>query len=556
MREPIGWLWRCSRRRDTVTASRSTLFGLLAIAVGIGVRVALFAGRRSLWLDEAMLALNVVTRPLRSLLRPLDYEQAAPPLFLWAEHAMARLFGVSEVALRAVPLLAGVGALMLIWRLGIRLFDPATGAVAAALASVSPFLVYYSNEVKPYETDAFFAAAVMYAGLEAGSEAGWPRRLIALAVLGTIAVAASVPAAFVLPGVWAGLALAPTRGRRSANWGWLILAGLGPATVFGVIYLFVYRREASSRFLLEYWSSRFPTLGSPDWLAIMWRATGDTIREFCLGAELPAVVTLLMLGLAVAGLIPLTRRRGAWTTVVLVGPVLITIVASTLHRYPLEPRLLLFLAPVLCLLLAGGMRAVAEAVGAGRTARVQAGLACTLLAWPAYGALRGLVYPYRPEDSRPVIKAVVGVVEPGQAIYISSHSLPAWLFYTTDWHAPDVSRIRRLESPWAHVGPAAYRGWVELAGEWSGSSAGGTTTAGPVPGWADAEAARIRHAASCTWLVYTSYREAELVALRAALDRLGAAPKQMFTRESPGPPWPRVVAIEYCFLARNGETAN
>ncbi|HEY8106503.1 MAG TPA: glycosyltransferase family 39 protein [Gemmatimonadales bacterium] len=503
-----------------------------------------------------MLALNVVTRPLRSLLRPLDYQQAAPPLFLWAEHAMARLFGVSEVALRVVPLLAGVGVLILVWRLGIRLFDPATGAVAAALASVSPFLVYYSNEVKPYETDAFFAAAVLYAGLEAGSDTGGPRRLIALAVLGTIAVAASIPAAFVLAGVWTGLAVAPTFGRRPEDRRWLILAGLGPATVFGLIYLFLYRREASSKFLLDYWSSRFPTLGRPDWLGIVWRAGGETIGDFCFGTALPAAVTLLMLGLLVAGLIPLTRRRGAWVTVALVGPVLITMIASTLHRYPLEPRLLLFLAPVLCLLLAGGMRAAAEVVGAGRTARVQAGLACTLLSWPAYGALRGLVYPFRPEDSRPVINAVIGLVEPGQAIYISSQSLPAWLFYTTDWHAPDVSRIRRMETPWAHVDPAAYRGWVELAGEWSGSSAGGPTRADPVPGWADAEAARIRGAASCTWLVYTSYREAELVALRAALDQLGAVPKAMLTREPlPWPPWPRVVTIEYCFPATNRDAA-
>jgi len=166
-------------------------------------------------------------------------------------------------------------------------------------------LVYYSNEVKPYETDAFFAAAVLYAGLEAASDSGFPRRLIALAVLGTIAVAASVPAAFVLPGVWAGLALAPTLGRRPEDRRWLILAGLMPATVFGMIYLFLYRREASSRFLLEYWSSRFPTPGRAGWLAIVWRAGGDTIREFCFGAELPGTVILLVLGLVVAGLIAL-----------------------------------------------------------------------------------------------------------------------------------------------------------------------------------------------------------------------------------------------------------
>jgi len=37
---------------------------------------------RSLWLDEAMLANNILNRNLLELLQPLDNFQSAPPLFL------------------------------------------------------------------------------------------------------------------------------------------------------------------------------------------------------------------------------------------------------------------------------------------------------------------------------------------------------------------------------------------------------------------------------------------------------------------------------------------
>jgi hypothetical protein len=78
-----------------------------------------FFAARSLWLDESMLALNIASRPLGELLRPLDYNQVAPPLFLWLSRLSIRLAGTNEMALRAyrlalkadpasVPALAGV----------------------------------------------------------------------------------------------------------------------------------------------------------------------------------------------------------------------------------------------------------------------------------------------------------------------------------------------------------------------------------------------------------------------------------------------------------------
>ncbi len=48
------------------------------IYFGILVRVVQYLSNRSLWNDEAALALNIVNRSYLELLQPLDYDQGAP----------------------------------------------------------------------------------------------------------------------------------------------------------------------------------------------------------------------------------------------------------------------------------------------------------------------------------------------------------------------------------------------------------------------------------------------------------------------------------------------
>ena len=94
----------------------------LAIVLGAAPRVATWLAAPSFWLDEAMLALNVVSRPLRHLLQPLEYGQTGAPLFLMLSRLAAAAAGATELALRALPLVTGLLLLWLVWRLG-----PASG---------------------------------------------------------------------------------------------------------------------------------------------------------------------------------------------------------------------------------------------------------------------------------------------------------------------------------------------------------------------------------------------------------------------------------------------
>src|SRR6266702_8275167 len=64
---------------------RSRELIIFLVCLGTLLRVSQYFANRSLWHDEALLALNLVDRPLSHAARPLDFGQAAPVGFLLAE---------------------------------------------------------------------------------------------------------------------------------------------------------------------------------------------------------------------------------------------------------------------------------------------------------------------------------------------------------------------------------------------------------------------------------------------------------------------------------------
>ena len=112
---------------------------LIVILVGAALRLAAYLTARSLWLDEAMLANNIVGRTFVALFAPLGENQSAPWLFLFGERATAMVLGPNELALRLLPLIAGILLPWVAWLTATKLADRATGVIAASIAALSPY---------------------------------------------------------------------------------------------------------------------------------------------------------------------------------------------------------------------------------------------------------------------------------------------------------------------------------------------------------------------------------------------------------------------------------
>ena len=428
-----------------------------ALAAGVLLRVAHYLSGRSLWLDEARLALNIATRDYAGLLRPLDYDQAAPPLFLWAEKLATQVFGINELALRAVPLAAGIAAIFLFVPVARRLLPGWPGVLAIASACLAPTLVFYSAELKPYIVDVAFCLLLVRATLAWHDDpAGWLGRH--LPVLGILSVWASLPAAFVLPAVAGAMVLSERQDLwRAFDRMRVTLAGW--ALSVAVAYFVLYRSAAENAYLRKFWSNCFLALWEHHRVTrvtaaaqdILWGLTVGSYRPPIEASPLPPLldslmgkaVTALAIVMAV-GFVASLRRWRLWESMLVFGPCIVLVCASAVAQYPLSLRLVLFIGPPLYLALVTGTARILA--GLPEWARQRAGAVCAG-GWLTAQLVTSAAYVVRGsrlEDVRALAQAFVRLHRPAESIYVSAGALPAWAFYTTDWSRPNEGRLARF----------------------------------------------------------------------------------------------------------------
>jgi uncharacterized membrane protein len=160
---------------------------LTAMAVvlisGIAVYFRLYdLGGRNLWTDEAWVALAAMKPTAQEALAA---SQSTPPFYLLSLWGAVQLWGHSELLLRGLSFLFGVGIVVLIWRLGHYLMKVPAALLALTAVAFSPIMVYYSKELKQYSGDAFFAVLVVWLAERlrtAQGQRGW----LALALAGVV----------------------------------------------------------------------------------------------------------------------------------------------------------------------------------------------------------------------------------------------------------------------------------------------------------------------------------------------------------------------------------
>jgi 4-amino-4-deoxy-L-arabinose transferase-like glycosyltransferase len=86
--------------------------------------------------------------------------KVAPLLFWWGELTASWRLGTSELALRLPPLLAGLGGLLLVWRLARLTLSPLARCLAVGFLAVAACHVAMSTLIKPYAGDLLLSAAL------------------------------------------------------------------------------------------------------------------------------------------------------------------------------------------------------------------------------------------------------------------------------------------------------------------------------------------------------------------------------------------------------------
>ncbi len=394
----------------------------LVVAGGAAARLWQYAENPSLVHDEASLAINIARTSFAGMLGPLPLNTSstvAPILFMWIEKLAIMALGNKDYVLRLFPLMAGLAALVLLYRVAKHELG-AAGLFALVALGVSASDRYYSTLAKQYGTDATLALLLVYLAAPLLDGKLTTRRVVLLGLVGAAAIWISHPAIFVLAAIGAFMLYGALRGKDRGAFVATALLGAGWLLAFGASYLVSLHTLVGNAYLSGYWQAGFmplPPWANPGW---PWSTYQSLLQMMTPSSSLAVALAWLAL-ILLGGYSLLARRRKLGWLIVLM--IVAALAASALRKYPLREKFLLFLIPFVYLLVAEGLASIFRFLG--RWNREAAGVLYAAMAlallWPALVTLkREVVNPRLPaENMRPIVQYMAAHAQPTDVVLVS-----------------------------------------------------------------------------------------------------------------------------------------
>jgi hypothetical protein len=416
--------------------------GCFLVALGSGLRILAYAANRSLSIDESYLALNLIERSPFELVGALDFNQAAPVGFLEAEKLMITILGREEYALRLLPLVASLLAIVLFLRVAQKVLRPVAAMVAVGVFALLDPLVYYSATAKQYAFDVLAAVTILTLALVLGERPLRRRDILALTLLGGLLVWFSHASVFLLGGValLLGIRCIGDRDWRRTS---ALFAMVGVwAASFAVEYLLTRSNLTGivGSFGADGGAGALLTPGQPG-PSVFERTTDrlqylvgleDTASGDPVLASLPSNVTrsltVLILLVAGVGFISLLRERPR-LALLFATPAVLAAIASADDQYPLVGRTLLFLLPSVALCIGEGARVLLTLVPRkSLTVTVTVVSTASILAIAILPAIH-VFNPRKTEEMKLALKSLGMHHRSGDTLYVSNQAQYAFAYY-------------------------------------------------------------------------------------------------------------------------------
>jgi mannosyltransferase len=273
--EAVGFRQRRDRLAEPRQAFPKHLKVLLALtALGALLRWANL-DHQSFWADEAVTA-QLMRLDLGSMLRSVPESEAAPPLYYVVAWGWTHLFGTEELGLRSLSALLGTAAIPVFYAAASELCSRRLALAVAALASVNPLLVWYSQEARSYALFTLLAALSLWSFARTLRRPS-RRRAATWALASGLALAAHYFAAFLVlaEAVW----LLGARSTRRTS-----LPAVIAVAAVGLLLLPLALQQAS--------------LGGGWWIrstALPYRM-GRVAKQYLLGYDSPLEIVLMVVG--------------------------------------------------------------------------------------------------------------------------------------------------------------------------------------------------------------------------------------------------------------------
>jgi len=319
---------------------------------GIITRIIVLLQNRNLIIDECNIARNIYERNFITLAEPLSYEQYAPPVFLWMLKICTGLFGMGEQALRLYPLLAGIGAVIMLYLVLKEYTSFNSLWYPLALFVVAHTFIRYSTEAKQYMPDALIALTLIWLALKIDILKTGAFKFIGLwFLIGSVAIWSSMPAVFMLAGVGFYYGIVCLQNRQYKKIALIVATALLWLGQFVFYYYAILKPQIDSDYLQRYHNDYFLFFSYhlEHWKHNYYVCI-ELLKEAGGFSGLAVVFHLLLVLIAVVVLLYKNAARG----ILILIPLLAAVAAAMARQYSLIPRVALFMMPLLLILVGVG----------------------------------------------------------------------------------------------------------------------------------------------------------------------------------------------------------
>lgn len=392
----------------------------LIIFLGILLSFYQFVFNRNLWLDEAMLALNIISKSFTELLQPLASAQVAPIGFLFIEKLFAITFSYSDYSFRIFPLLSFYLSIPFFYLLSKQFTKNTFFAYAAtALFSINLMLLYYSSEAKQYSTDVLVSIIILYASLNLNSQS--KKSLALYAIIGIISIWFSNTAVIILfvCGLYSIYSELLKKGNRI-----VILPIISWVISFVIYYLLFVHNHPTREMMTNDWERFFLPLNpfSKEFYHFLYGTVKDAASISIPNRSL----RLFPITVSFIGIVYLIKEKKFATLYFLFFPIMVHLLISGLELYPFRGRFTLYLYPQMILIYIIGLYYTWKLVR-NKFFKLSIYFLLIPIIINVYPLLK--VFPIEKEEINKSLTFLTNNIEEEDRIYVFRFSVPTFTYY-------------------------------------------------------------------------------------------------------------------------------
>ena len=346
----------CGQFHETISMKNSSLEKtviILVLLAGGLLSFVQFIYNRSLWLDEAYLALNIINKSHLELLKPLDYIQVAPVLFLQIEKLFSELIPNTEYGLRLFPLLSFWFSIFFFYKIikGIHQ-NSYTIIFSLSLFVFNASLIYYSSEVKQYMTDVLVLTSVYYFVLKKYKTE--QHKYYYLCLIGSISIFLSNVAPIILFTAGFYLLFDIYRDKKNTLLHLIVLSIVWASIFFLYYFMFIHNHPSRNAQITNFapYDDFMPinplTIQFYQFLYRKGYMVVNSLFQFgpIGGISLSALILI--------GIGNLIRKRRTGIIILAIVPIILHLLLSGFKLYPFDKRLILYTCPFVILVCSFG----------------------------------------------------------------------------------------------------------------------------------------------------------------------------------------------------------